>query len=124
MKNKPLMSTKEVIAKFIKNSTELTPPWYEEVRSLDEANKTIAVWGAGDYLYRLYAHKLQHISIDAIVDNDPKKQNTTIYGITIDKPEIVLKYDVVLIASSVHAEAIKQDLKDLNFTGKIIQLTT
>lgn len=85
----------------------------------------VLLWGAGSHTQRLLqGSALKDCRIVAIVDRDARKQGETLFGHEIERPEDALPRlsadDVVVIASALHAEAIRSDLRSLGLRNPVV----
>jgi SAM-dependent methyltransferase len=85
-------------------------------------DKEVALWGAGQYCYRLLSHtKLSEKNIRFIVDNDKKKQGQIILGMKIMTPEILKDFKgTIVVCSTTAKEYIIRDIKMMGLTNEVI----
>jgi len=98
-------------------------------RLIEEGYNRIILYGAGDVsdvlLRTLNYDPDLNIEVVGIIDDNPKKQNTEIYGIPIVSSNRLfdIEHDAVLISTYLHKDKIEDKLKTLNYnTNKIIHL--
>jgi SAM-dependent methyltransferase len=95
----------------------------ERMRSSSEA---IVIWGAGNYTGRLLADtRLGQCKILMFVDNDKRKQGTTIRGIAVRAPEFLLSIPgtpTIAVAVAVFPGEIMAQIKQMGLKNKVVVL--
>jgi len=85
-------------------------------------NKEIAIWGAGQYLYRLLSHtQLKGSNIKYIVDKDEKKQKDTLLNIQVSSPEVLKDFKgTIVICSTTAKDYILTDIQTMGLTNPVV----
>ena len=85
-------------------------------------NKEIAIWGAGQYLYRLLSHTpLIDCNIKFIVDKDINKQKDTLLDIKVSNPSDLINFDgPIVICSTTAKDYILNDIKEMGLKNLVI----
>ena len=85
------------------------------IKNLKDMQSPVAIFGTGAYLMHFMAvSPLKGCNILHLVDNNEMKQGKLIYGYKIEAPECLDSFEgVVLIASMLYADEIKQQLSKI-----------
>lgn len=84
--------------------------------------KKIAIWGAGQYLYRLLTHTpLNQCNIHYIVDKNSSKWEKKIFGMNITDPQELENFDgTVVICTTTSLSSVVDDIKKMGIHNNII----
>jgi 2-polyprenyl-3-methyl-5-hydroxy-6-metoxy-1,4-benzoquinol methylase len=95
------------------------------INRLADQYEEIIVWGAGQYTLRLLENsRLGDCNIIAFIDNDKGKQGMTLKDKKVYSPEFLKNTDcTVLICSSLYANEIANQIKDMGIERKILSPT-
>jgi SAM-dependent methyltransferase len=85
-------------------------------------NNELALWGAGQYCYRLLSHTpLLNSSIKMIVDKDVNKQNKTILGLRIKDPKVLVDFKgTIVVCSTTAKENIMNDIETMGLNNTVV----
>jgi FlaA1/EpsC-like NDP-sugar epimerase len=85
-------------------------------------NKEIAIWGAGQYCYRLLSHTpLSSSSVRFIVDRDEKKHGKKILGMRVMSPEVLKNFEgTIVVCSTTAKEQIINDIQQMGLTNLVV----
>lgn len=121
---KPDRSTLCKINSYLEQSALL----YKKQESMLEAidpEKRCFIWGCGAYGQKLLEQGIfSKLNIAGLIDSDSSKQGLFIQGQKVYSPEIfrIEKECIVCITSAIYDAEIREQLKSMGFTGKIVSV--
>ena len=93
---------------------------------LESTNKKVYLFGAHLFSQYLLYHGLHSLKIEAILDNNPNKQNKRLYGtkLYVYSPQILANTDnaLVILNAGAYNNEIKESLNAMNNKIEIIML--
>ena len=88
-----------------------------------DSEKRCFIWGCGAYGQKLLKQGIfSKLNIAGLIDSDPSKQGFFIQGHKVYSPEIFRteKECIVCITSAIYSAEIREQLKNMGFTGEIV----
>lgn len=114
------------VKQYINNSNELLIEINKKITQLFLSQEPLIVWGTGAYTTRLCTTTLLgQTNLIGFVDKNPQNHGKRLLGRTVFAPSWIDDYknETILIASSVYADEIEEELlKKYRWQGKIVRL--
>lgn len=92
------------------------------LEALADSGERVAVWGAGSLAQRLMAGgPLSRCAIEAFVDNDAKKQGSTLAGVPVRAPEWLREFDgPVVVVAAVKGEEVVAQIRAMRLPNRVV----
>jgi len=92
------------------------------LEALATSGERIAVWGAGSLAQRLMTGgPLSRCSIVAFVDNDAKKQGSTLAGVPVRAPEWLREFDgPVVVVAAIKGEEVVAQIRAMGLPNRVV----
>jgi SAM-dependent methyltransferase len=112
----PDHTVRSAVIAYVEKSLERSR--FQGFEELARSREELVVWGAGSYTLRLLENSsLGRCNIVAFVDNDSKKQGSTLRGVPVTSPEFLKNYrGSLVICTALHSQEIIREIKNAGYT--------
>lgn len=113
------------LAQQVKTILSTRPDLLQGIEALSSSVKSISIWGISQYVQLLLGSSetlLDHLRF--LIDISPAKCGRMLHGYEVKSPSVLSELedgDLLLIPSGLYAQAMRDELEDMLFKGKIIE---